>query len=106
MTTGTLAHDSRSEDASNPDSAHRSTSSVTVKTARETFAALVDRSFYRGERFVLTKHGKPHAVIISPQDLELLRQVENTILAREARKVRDSLGEESLVPFDAIRDRS
>lgn len=79
--------------------ARMSAFSVTVKAAREMFSALTNRCFYRGERIILTKHGKTVAAMVGPKDLELLLKMENASLASEARQIRSSLNESDLVPF-------
>lgn len=45
---------------------------IGVTDARAALADLVNRVAYRGERVVLTRHGKAVAAIVSAEDLELL----------------------------------
>ena len=47
---------------------------VPVTEARKDLAELVNQVAYRGERIVLTRHGKAVAAIVSAEDLELLTQ--------------------------------
>lgn len=48
------------------------TRDVPVTEARKDLAELVNQVAYRGERIVLTRHGKAVAAIVSAEDLELL----------------------------------
>jgi antitoxin (DNA-binding transcriptional repressor) of toxin-antitoxin stability system len=80
--------------------AHASASPITVKAARAIFASLTSRCFYRGERIILTKHGKTVAAMVGPRDLELLLRMENASLADDARKIRSSLKGSDSVRFD------
>lgn len=43
--------------------------------ARDCLGDLINRALYGSERFVLTRHGKPAAAIVSIADLEKLEQV-------------------------------
>lgn len=45
---------------------------VPVTEARKDLAELVNQVAYRGERIMLTRHGKAVAAIVSAEDLELL----------------------------------
>jgi prevent-host-death family protein len=45
---------------------------VPVTEARKDLAELVNQVAYRGERIVLTRHGKAMAAIVSAEELELL----------------------------------
>jgi prevent-host-death family protein len=48
------------------------TREIPVTQARAELADLVNRVAYSGERVVLTRHGRPIAVLVSAADLELL----------------------------------
>jgi prevent-host-death family protein len=50
----------------------RKTSTVTASEARDSFADLVNRVEYGGERIVVTRHGRPIAALISAADLASL----------------------------------
>jgi prevent-host-death family protein len=50
---------------------------VTTITARANFSELVNRAAYAKERVVLTRHGKPVAVMVSLEDLEALERLED-----------------------------
>ncbi|HRP07793.1 MAG TPA: type II toxin-antitoxin system Phd/YefM family antitoxin [Gemmatimonadales bacterium] len=47
-------------------------STISISRAREFLADLVVEVAYRGERVVLTRHGKPVAALVSVEDLEEL----------------------------------
>jgi prevent-host-death family protein len=49
---------------------------VPVTEARKDLADLVNQVAYRGERIVLTRHGKVVAAIVSAEDLELLDRLQ------------------------------
>lgn len=52
------------------------TSSVTIRALRNDLADAVGRASYGHERVQITKNGKPAAVLIGPEDFELLEQLE------------------------------
>lgn len=52
------------------------TSSVTIRALRAGLADAVGRASYGHERVQITKNGKPAAVLIGPEDFELLEQLE------------------------------
>jgi prevent-host-death family protein len=52
------------------------TSSVTIRSLRGDLADVVNRAGYGHERVQITKNGKLAAVLIGPEDLELLEQLE------------------------------
>jgi len=61
------------------------TSSVTIRALRDGLADAVGRASYGHERVQITKNGKPAAVLIGPEDFELLEQLE---LLRDAAEYR------------------
>jgi prevent-host-death family protein len=52
------------------------TREIPVTQARDELADLVNRVAYAGERVILTRHGKPVAVLVSPDDLRALQEGE------------------------------
>lgn len=52
------------------------TSSFTIRALREGLADAVGRASYGHERVQITKNGKPAAVLIGPDDFELLERLE------------------------------
>lgn len=60
--------------------------SLTVAQARSQFSEIMNRVNFGGERFVITRHGKPLAAIGHVEDIEFIERKENEIDLREARK--------------------
>jgi prevent-host-death family protein len=56
---------------------------VTVSEARERLADLLGKVQHGGEDVTIKKHGKPVAVMISPEAMEYYERLENEELARE-----------------------
>ena len=50
------------------------TSEIPVTQARDELADLINRVAYRHERIILTRHSKPVACLVPPEDLERLEQ--------------------------------
>lgn len=55
---------------------------VTVSEARERLADLLGKVQHGGEDVTIKKHGKPVAVMISPEAMEYYERLENEELAR------------------------
>lgn len=51
-------------------------STISTSKAREFLADIVTEVAYKGERVILTRHGKPVAAIISAEDLERLEALD------------------------------
>jgi prevent-host-death family protein len=47
---------------------------VTTASARQKLADLVNRVLYRGDRIILTRHGRPVAALVSMSDFSRLRR--------------------------------
>jgi prevent-host-death family protein len=62
--------------------------SVTTRALREELADVVGRAGYGHERVGITRHGKLAAVVIGPEDLELLEQLEDARDAADLRRAR------------------
>jgi prevent-host-death family protein len=56
---------------------------VTVSEARERLADLLGKVQHGGEDVTIKKHGKPVAVMISPEAMEYYERLEDAELARE-----------------------
>jgi prevent-host-death family protein len=52
------------------------TSEIPVTQAREELAELINRVAYGHERIILTRHSKPVACLVPPEDLARLHEVE------------------------------
>ena len=66
------------------------THSVTIRTLREGLADAVSRASYGQERIQITKNGKPAAVLIGPDDFELLEQLEMLRDVNDYRAAKDA----------------
>lgn len=52
---------------------------IKVSSAREEFSDMLNRVSYTGERVVLHRRGKDVAVLVSMEDYDLLRRIEDLI---------------------------
>lgn len=62
---------------------------VSVSKLRESMSEYINAVHYLHQRLLLMKNGKPAVAMVPPEDLELLRQIEDAIdldAAREALK--------------------
>lgn len=82
------------------------TSSITVRALRDGLADAVGRASYGHERVQITKNGKPAAVLIGPEDFELLEQLEmmRDVSEYRAAKAEDGGGRVSLDELRAELD--
>ncbi len=62
------------------------TESVAASLVRESFSEYVSRVAFTGRRIVVKHHGRPRAAIVSMEDLELLRTLEDRIDLKAALK--------------------
>lgn len=69
--------------------------SITISTAeaRKKFADIVNQVVYNKEPVVLTRRGKEIAAIVSIEELELLRQIEDHIDVADAQKTLSEAGD-------------
>ena len=83
------------------------TSSVPLGRARTELAELCSRVAYGGERIVLTRHGKPGAVLVSVQDLQSLdtQLATAALMAEESIEVAAEVAKVWLAIFH-MRDRA
>jgi prevent-host-death family protein len=58
---------------------------LSTSDARGSFADLIGRALYAGERVILERHGKPVAAVIPMEDLHLLEALEDREDVRAAR---------------------
>jgi len=70
---------------------------MTAKEARRSFADLLARAAYGKERVVVTRNGRPLAVLVSMEDAEILATLEDLRLRAKEKpipwaKARKSLG--------------
>ena len=62
------------------------TTTISTADARKNFADLVNKVAYGSEPVILTRRGQKIAAIVSMEELELLRQIEDRIDIEDARK--------------------
>jgi prevent-host-death family protein len=67
------------------------TSSITTRALRNELADVVGRAGYGHERVGITRHGKLTAVVIGPDDLALLEQLEE---ARDAAELQQAIADD------------
>ena len=75
---------------------------VTVAGAKSQFSDLLRRAEYGRERFVVERHGKPVAVIVSTDDLKLLEALEEAADVRDARAALREAEEHGTIPLDVV----
>ncbi len=76
-----------------------------ISEARETFSTTINRVAFKGERVVLTRHGKRVAAVVPIEDLELLEALEDR---RDPDEVRDALaaaGDERPLGWDEVKSQ-
>ncbi len=76
---------------------------ATITDARNRFSDLINRAQYAHERVVLTSHGKPAAAIISIEDLELLRAIEDIIDVAAAREAIAEMEAEGTISWSQLK---
>lgn len=79
--------------------------SVPVAEARGRFADLLSKVAYRGERALITRHGKLLAALIPADDLELLEQLEDEDDIRAAERALSEAKRKGTVPVAAMLRR-
>ena len=77
---------------------------VAVTEARDTFADLLNRVAYGGEQVEIERHGKPVAVLVPPDVLQRLEELEDeldALKAEMASKEFEASGEKA-VPLEQV----
>ena len=69
---------------------------MAASKARTQFAEVLNRVAYGGERVILERHGKPAVALVSLEDLELLRALEDRL---DLEDVRAALAEGGAIPW-------
>ena len=72
---------------------------ITASEARRDFSGTL-RKIWKGERFVVSSHGKPAAAIVSVEDLEMLEAIEDR---SDLAALRESLKEEGWISLADIK---
>jgi prevent-host-death family protein len=75
--------------------------SVDTGTVRKDLSNVLNRVAYGGERLVITRHGKPSAAIVSVEDLELIRAIEDKI---DRRAIRKALKKPDAIPWEQAKE--
>jgi prevent-host-death family protein len=77
--------------------------SMGVTRLRDSIPEVVERVRYEGERIVVERHGKPVIAIVSVEDLNLLRKVEDMLDILEADEAEAEPGPD--IPLDEMKRR-
>lgn len=76
---------------------------VPFTEAKAHLSDLVDRTLREHERFIVTRNGRPAAVLVSPDDLESLEETVDILrdqaLVRSIRKSREEAAEGTRLPL-------
>ncbi|HEX5163764.1 MAG TPA: type II toxin-antitoxin system Phd/YefM family antitoxin [Thermomicrobiales bacterium] len=78
-------------------------SDVTVVQLREGLSDLLGRAQHGGERVRITRNGKPVAAIVSVEDLELLRALEDRIDLDAARAALQEAHDTGYLAWETVR---
>ena len=57
---------------------------ISISEMKDTLSEVLNRASYGKERIIVTSRGKPNAVVIGVDDLELLEELEDAMAAHEA----------------------
>lgn len=77
---------------------------VTSTEARKDWSELLNRVRYGGERVTIERRGKTMAVLVSPEEEELLEALEDQIDVMEARKVLETDNREP-IPLEEVVEK-
>jgi len=72
----------------------------TTTTARASFAEIISRAEYAGERTLVHRRKKPVAAVVPIEDFDLLERMEDQIDLEDARK---ALREKGRIPWSQIK---
>ena len=70
---------------------------------RQKLHDFLSRAEYSGERVIVTRHGKPVAAIVSIEDYELLRAVEDHLDGEEAMEALREAEELGFIPWEQVK---
>ncbi len=76
---------------------------LTITKTRQMFAETVNRVHYRGDRVLVQKRGKTVVAIISPEDFELLEELENRRDAEDLRAALTAARRKKTVAWDDLK---
>ena len=69
------------------------TTTISTASARKNFAEIVNQVAYGMEPVILTRRGKEIVALVSIEELELLKQIENHLDIEDAKKALAEAGE-------------
>ena len=69
------------------------TTTISTASARKNFAEIVNQVAYGKEPVILTRRGKEIVALVSIEELELLKQIENHLDIEDAKKALAEAGE-------------
>ena len=79
---------------------------IPISEVKARLSALADRAEHQHERIVVTRHGRPSFVLVSPDDLESLEEtldiLQDEELVASLRLSRQQAGEGKLIPLHEI----
>ncbi len=75
---------------------------ITTSKARQEFARVL-RRVKQGRRFLLERHDKAVAAIVSVEDLALLEAIENRHDLEEARRALAEVAEQGAIPWEQVK---
>jgi prevent-host-death family protein len=75
---------------------------VTTSKARQEFARVL-RKVKEGKRFLLERHDKGVAAIVSVEDLALLEAIENRRDLEDARRALAEVAEKGAIPWEQVK---
>jgi antitoxin (DNA-binding transcriptional repressor) of toxin-antitoxin stability system len=75
---------------------------VTTSKARQEFARVL-RKVKEGKRFLLERHDKALAAIVSVEDLALLEAIENRRDLEDARRALAEVAEKGAIPWEQVK---
>ncbi len=85
------------------------TETLSLAHIKAHLSEVVDRVEHQHDRVVLTRNGKPAAVLVSPEDLEALEDTLDLLSDPEAledlRRSRDEVADGAVVDAEFLRDK-
>ena len=78
---------------------------ITSTEARKHLIKILDRVYHDKERVTITRRGKPSAVFVPVEDVELLKRIEDAIDLAEAREALKEVEREGAVTWEKIKKK-
>lgn len=75
---------------------------MTAKEARDNFTDLLGIVYYSKEPVIVEKKGRPFAVVISPEDYELIREAAQGLFFKAVREIQQD--NQGVDPDEVMRD--